>query len=191
MKLPHLQINNQLMQIGIKQQSASIELHQPMADIKYNQPQPEVKMTKTESKLEIDQTEAFADANLKSPLRVTNEWAAEAKRRVLQDMANEIVQGNRMMSIEGRKENIIPQLAKEDSQPGPKTFNISYMPESIEKVRFNYTPSEINVDVNLEGFKLDVKVNNPTIKFHEGNLSIYTRQKSAISIKAVGLDISV
>ncbi|MDZ5471954.1 DUF6470 family protein [Bacillus sp. 31A1R] len=191
MKLPELQITKTMMKIGINQSRGHIELRQPMAEIEYNQPQPEVKMTKTKSKLEIDQSEAFADANLKNPFRVIKEWASEAKKRVLLDIAKEISQGNRMMTIEHQDKSIIPQLAKEDSQPAPKQFNIGFMPETAEKVHFKYTPSKITMDVDLENFKLKAKINKPQINFQRGHVSIYTKQKASIDIQAIGINMDI
>ncbi|MBU8881183.1 hypothetical protein BGM26_19860 [Bacillus sp. FJAT-29790] len=185
MKLPYLQITNTNALIGIQQHRATIEIKQPMAEIKMKQPQPVVEIDQSKSELEIDQTEAFADANLKHPFRVVNEWAAKAKQKVLQNISKKVSEGNRLMSIEHQQKSVIPQIAKEKSEPPPKEISIDYLPKP-GNVKFHYQPSEIKIKVPTKNLDLEVQTHHPIIKFNPGDLQIYLRQKASIHIQAIG-----
>lgn len=190
MQLPRLELHNTFAKLGIEQRNATIHIRQPQADMSYNQPQPEVKMHKTKGKLTIDQTEAFADAGLKHPFRMTKEQFSRSKQKVLQSIGAKASEGDQLMKIEHQGLSVIPQIAKNKSEPPMKEFNIGFVPESTSKVKIHYQPSEIKIDVNLENFKLHVKPNKPIIKFNQGDLQIYLKQKANLRIQAVGANIN-
>lgn len=183
MNLPQLHINQSSAQIGIKQSLSTIQLRQPMADLQLRQPQPEIKISRTDSKLEIDQTEAFADANLKSPIRVANEWIAKAKQTALQSIAKKVKEGDRLMQIENQKESVIPQIGKEKSIGTVQQFGLGYMPSSPFQVKFDYTPSELRLDANVQKAEVNAKINEPMIKINPGNVDVYVKQKNTIQIQ--------
>lgn len=186
MQLPRLELHNTFAKLGIKKRNATIQIRQPQAELTYNQPQPEVKMYKTKGKLTIDQTEAFADAGLKHPFRMTEEQFIKSKQKVLQALATKAAEGDRLMKIEYQSSSVIPQIAKNNSEPPQKEFNIGFVPSSMSKVKIHYEPSKIKMDVNLENFTLHVKPNKPIIKFNQGDLQIYLKQKANLQIQAVG-----
>ncbi|MBY0123467.1 DUF6470 family protein [Bacillus sp. S/N-304-OC-R1] len=186
MQLPRLELHNTFAKLGIEQSRSKISMRQPMADLKFTQPMPEVKIHTSKSKLEIDQTEAFADANLKNPLRVMNEWAAKAKQKMIQNIAQKANEGDRMMKIEGTRQNALPQIAKDKSQTPPKEVNIGFMPESMSKVKFRYQPSKVDIKVNFGKFRADVETHSPIIKFNQGDFRIYLKQKASLQINSVG-----
>ncbi|MFD2442729.1 DUF6470 family protein [Bacillus sp. CGMCC 1.16607] len=186
MQLPRLEITNTNAILGLTQHRTKIEIKQPMAEVKMNQPQPEVEMYTSNSKLEIDQTEAFADANLKTAFRNIEEWVARSKRKISQNIAEEVSEGNKLMSIEHQRETVIPQIAKQESETPPAEIDFGNMPKSANSIKFHYQPSEIKIKVNTENLKVDVKTHDPIIKFNPGDLQIYLKQKASIHIKAIG-----
>lgn len=186
MQLLHLSISSQFAKLGMSSQKSWLEIKQPSADMQLRQPQPDLTVTKTKGKLEINQTEAFADANLKSPLRRTREAAQEAKQKLLRDLASQAAEGDRLMKIESGNKNVIPQIAKEQSEPKQHQFNIGFVPESAFKVKFHYTPSEIDIKVDQNKTLVQVKPNKPIIKYHKGDMQIYVRQKPSIEFKVTG-----
>lgn len=190
MQLPRLELTNTMTQIGIEQQRATVSMRQPKADVKMNQPQPDVEYIKTKSQLEIDQTVAFADANLKHPFRMVREAAARARQDVLKGLAEEAAEGDRLMKIEYHNQNVIQQIAREESEPTPKQFNIGFMPSSAGKVKIFYQPSSIEIKVNRGNFNIDITPNYPTIKFNPGDLQIYLKQKASLQIQAVGANLN-
>lgn len=186
MQLPRLELTVTNAILGIEQQRATINMRQPEAEIKMEHSQPKIEIQKSKGKLTIDQTEAFADANLKHPFRSIDEWAARAKRKISQGIAEEVAEGERLMKIEGKKESIIPEIAREESEPPPREIEFGPMPSNAEQIQFHYQPSEIKIKILTEKFKLDVTPHSPEIKFTPGDLQIYLKQKLSLHIKAVG-----
>jgi hypothetical protein len=183
MQIPQLRIDQSFAELGLKQQQATMQIRQPMAELSLKQPMAELKIHISESKLEIDQTEAFADANLKSPLRMANEWVSKAKQKAMQNVAQKVQEGNRLMKIEHQNESIIPQIAKEKSMDPPKPFKLGYMPSSPFHVKFNYTPSDVQVDAKVSKAVVKANTKEPIIHFNQGDLSVYLRQKASIRMK--------
>ncbi|WP_142386512.1 DUF6470 family protein [Bacillus sp. Marseille-P3661] len=181
-----MNISSQFAQLGIKQQRPNLEVNQHLATIEINQPQPEMKITKSKGKLTIDQSAAFADANLKPPLRVAKESTQTAKNTVLQDIASEISEGRRLMKIEKQAKTVIPNIAKEQSQPPQKYSTIKFIPETPEKVKFDYKPSEIDIEIEESKPEIKAHIKSPTIIHHPWNLEIYIKQKQMIDIKVEG-----
>lgn len=189
MQLPRINIESSSSYLGINQQRATLSIRQPQADIKMNQPQPDVQYIMTKSKLKIDQTEAFADANLKHPTRVIKETAQKSKQKLLQNLANEAAEGERLMKIENQNKSVIPDIARENSTPKPKQITLAYMPSSAEKIKFYYQPSKIDIKVNRGNFQLNIKANQPNITYHSGDISIYLKQKAQIKMTPVGAEL--
>lgn len=185
MQLPRLEMHNTFAQIGISQEQATTEMRQPWAEVRMNQPQPEVEYYIKEGELHIDQTEAFADANLMHPFRNIREWVQRCKQIAIQNLAKTVQEGNRLMKIEDYSGTIIPQLAKEASEPEPKEFTLGYIPESADKVKFYYYPGELKIDVKENDFFVKITPRKPIIKFHPGNLQIYLRQKENLKINVI------
>lgn len=189
MQLPRLELTNTQALLGIEHQRTTTEIRQPNAKITMNQPKSDVEIIKTKGKLEIDQSEAFADANLKNPLRLTKEWAQRAKQKLLQNLSKEMSEGRRLMEIEKQKESVIPQIAKENSEIELKEIGLGFMPKSAEQIKFYYEPSELKIKVNTENLKIDVKTHQPIIKFNPGDLHIYLKQKASLHIQVIGTTI--
>ncbi|URM33453.1 DUF6470 family protein [Cytobacillus firmus] len=186
MQLPRLQLTNTMAMLGLEQTSSKITIRQPLPDVKMRQPNAEVQIQKSKGHLEIDQTEAFADANLKHAFASIKDWTAKAKQKVLQNISKEVSEGKRLMKIEDTKESVIPQIAKEKSEPPPKVLNIGYMPKSAESIKFHYQPSEIEVKVKTHNPEIKFKTHNPSINFIPGDLRIYLKQMASLQIQAIG-----
>lgn len=189
LQLPRLDISIQFAQIGIQQNKPNIEVKQQLADLEIRQSQPEMDIKKSKGKLIIDQSEAFADADLKSPLRRTKEQADKAKQVVLQDIAKEISEGNRLMKIESHDKNTIPKIAKEQSEPPQKYAGIKFIPETPEKVKIDYKPSEIDVTIKPKKTIVEAQPKSPRITYHPWDTNIYLKQKPSIHLTFVGTKI--
>ncbi len=185
MQLPRLDITNQFAKLGIQQQRPNIEVEQHLAEVEIKQKKPEMEIIKSKGKLTIDQSEAFADADLKPILTRNKEWAEQAKQAIQQDIANKTKEGQRLMGIENDN-NTIPQMAKDQTTPTQKSSNIKFIPETAEKVKFQYTPSEIDIKIKQHETTVEANIKSPTITYHPWDLTIYLKQKPSISFKIVG-----
>lgn len=186
LQLPRLDISSQFAKLGLQQKMPNIEVKNRLGEIEIKQPKPEMELKQTKGKLEIDQTEAFADANLKPALRLAKEQAEKARQTVLQDIASEISEGRKLMEIENGDKDTIAKIVKEQTQPPLKFPSLKYIPETPYKVKFHYSPSEIDIKVKQHNPEIKAELNGPIITHHPWDLSVYLKQKPSIEIKAVG-----
>ncbi|WP_017726242.1 DUF6470 family protein, partial [Halalkalibacterium ligniniphilum] len=137
------------------------------------------------SKLYIDQTAAFADANLKTPLRMANDFWAKSEQAVNEHIAKKRQQGDQMMKIENGF-GAFAHIAKTDSEKPMRKAVIAYMPSSAFQVKFDYDPGELSFSV--PDYHTDIRVtrNEPEIQIPKWQIDTYLRQKESISFQAVG-----
>lgn len=186
MQLPRLEIHHTFAELGFTTKQARIEIRQPHGELSIRQPHAQMKMTKTGGNLTIDQSEAFADANVKHIFRLNKEWVDKAKRKALQSLAEVAAEGNRLMKIENYpKTTIIPQIAREKSNPPPKDVNIDWIPSSLDKVKFHYEPAKIHIHVQEGKVSIKGKPRQPEITYHRGDFQIYLKQKAQMNIQVV------
>ncbi|MBG9544721.1 hypothetical protein ABE29_18745 [Cytobacillus firmus] len=186
MQLAKIQISTQAGFLGIQKQDAKLHIQQPPAEMKMRQPQADIQYEKTKGRLQIDQSEAFAEANLKPITQQIREWASKARQKLKQGLAEEAREGDQLMKIEGSKKSMIPQIAKQESEPSPKTVNSSFLPSTPEKVKFHYTPSNLEINIKANKAIIEAKPHMPRFQYQPGDISIYLKQKAAITFKIAG-----
>ena len=77
MQIPRLLMQQTYAKLQMSTTPSRQEVEQPQADLEIQQPRAVMNIKRTPSKLTIDQTEAFADMDIKSIFRRSEEWAAE------------------------------------------------------------------------------------------------------------------
>ncbi|WP_096190273.1 DUF6470 family protein [Evansella halocellulosilytica] len=180
MQLPRVDIQTQHAQIGMQQHKPQMTISQRPADISIDQElNGNLTISTTASKLYIDQSEAFADADLKGPFRRLSEWAADAKQNVMQYMAKTARQGEQLKRIENGI-NALPSIAKQNSERPLREVNVGFVPENAFKVKFDYTPSDIKVNVDWPGPDIRVQTNDPDVHIPRWETDVYIQQKESI-----------
>ncbi|RNA67566.1 DUF6470 family protein [Alteribacter keqinensis] len=164
---PHMQI---------RQHNAVMEIDQKLAG--------NLSISRTASKLFIDQSEAFADANLKSPLRMASEWSAGGKQRALQYAAKKAQEGEQLKAIENGV-NMLPRVAKNHSDPPAKEINLGYMPKNMSRVRFTYQPSEIKVDSAWPDPSIRFHIQKPELSAPPWEVNVYMKKNPSITMDVV------
>lgn len=192
MQMPYLQMQSVHGKIGMQSNRPQMQIQQKNAELTIKQEHGgTLRMSTRPSKLHIDQTEAFADANLKGPLRSSNEFTGRTKSEVAQYIAKTNQQGDQMMKIENGG-NAIPRIAKANSELYPeRELNIGYMPRNAFRVKFNYQPSELSINVSSSQPEINVRRNDPKISIPKWQSEVYVRQKNKLSIQAVGLQVNL
>lgn len=82
MQIPRLLMEQTYAKLQMSTTPSKQEVEQPRAELEIQQPRAVMNITRTPSKLTIDQTEAFADMDIKSIFRRSEEWAAEGNVRL-------------------------------------------------------------------------------------------------------------
>jgi hypothetical protein len=191
MELAMVQIATQRAITGISHQRPQISIRQRPADMEISQElNGSFRISTTASKLFIDQTEAFADANLKSPLRFASESSASSKQSVSQYIAKTARQGEQLKKIE-HGANAIPAIAKQNGERPEVQVSLVSIPKDAFRVDFNYVPSEVKVDVNWPDPTIQIRKNDPEIHVPKWETNVYLQQKNSISITSVGAHVNM
>lgn len=191
MQLPSIDITQTNAQIALRSERPPVQVKQHQADLQIRQQHSGVlQISKKASKLYIDQTEAFADANLKSPLRLAKEFTAGSRGKVAQYVAKTAQQGNQMMRIENGTE-AIQRLAKVNSERPERQLTLAFMPKSMSKVRFRYQPSELTVNAPRREPDIRVTPRKPDIEIPKWQSEAYLKQNNQISFQAIGVNVNL
>ncbi|WP_100405457.1 DUF6470 family protein [Bacillus solitudinis] len=189
MQVPHLDIQSNDAYIGLRSQRPGPQIRQHQADLQIRQQHSSIEISTTASKLYIDQTEAFADANLKSPLRMANEFWAKSESHVAQHIAKRSQQGEMMKKIENGF-GAFAQIAKANSEKPMKQVVLGSMPKSAFHVKFDYQPAEVKVHAPTKQPEITVNRRDPDIQIPKWQTETYVRQKNSISFQAVGMAVN-
>ncbi len=190
MQVPHLQISSAHGQIGMNHHRPHIEIQQHDADLTIKQEHvATLQISQKAAKLSIDQTEAFADANLKGPLRSSNEFITKAKQNIMQYISKKSREGDQLMGIENGGE-MIPRVAAQNSQLFPPVeVNMVQMPRPFQ-VKIHFEPNDLEIRVHKIEPDINVTKREPTIQHRPWQVNTYMRQKESITFEAVGVQVN-
>ncbi|PYZ92786.1 hypothetical protein CR194_14125 [Salipaludibacillus keqinensis] len=189
MDLARINISTTQAQTGIQSQRPPMSIHQPQADMHIDQEFGSIRISTTASQLFIDQTEAFADADLKGPLRRSDEFAARSMQNVMQYIAKTTQQGDQMKKIE-HGTNAIASIAKQNGERPTKQINYGTVPEHMGKVSIDYRPSDISIQADRSEPTIRVHKNDPQIHIPRWESNVYLQQKNHIDFSVSGGSIN-
>lgn len=192
LQLPYLNIQTTNAKTGrhskrppltIKQHAPDLQIYQQHVDL--------IHISHRAAKLYIDQQQAFAESNLQTPLRLTGEIVAEAKRKYMDHLAKRRQQGDQMMKIEnGRGGKVLSHLAKVNSESPPKQLVTVNMPRSAFSIKFHYEPGELTFSVPSNTIDIHVTRREPEITIPRWETKAYVKQKESIRFQAVGVSVN-
>ncbi|MFA9458574.1 DUF6470 family protein [Halalkalibacter sp. AB-rgal2] len=189
MQLAQLNIYQTFAQTGLQTRQPTMSIRQHHADLRIQQEHVNlVEISTTGQRLFIDQTEAFADANLKSPLRHSLEFYSSTKQKTMQYIAKMAREGEQLKRID-RNVDAISSIAKQNYGPSHPRVNIAYMPSSMSKVAIDYKPSEVHYHVRKSEPTIQVTRREPDIDIPRWEANVYLQQKNAIAFEATGAAI--
>ncbi|WP_100374054.1 DUF6470 family protein [Bacillus sp. FJAT-45037] len=190
MRLPHLEIQSTNAYIGLSSHRLNMQIKQHQADLQIRQTHTGIiEISTRASQLHIDQTEAFADANLKGPLRLANEFYSSANQQVAEHIRKRRQQGDQMMKIENGF-GAFARLAKVNSEKPEGQLRIVQMPRSINSTKIDFQPAEVNIRVPNHQTDIQVNRRDPDIQIPKWQTDTYLRQRNQISFQAVGTSIN-
>ncbi|SES30230.1 DUF6470 family protein [Salipaludibacillus aurantiacus] len=186
MEFPRLHISSVQAQTGIRQQRPPMSIQQPNADLHINQDlSGTLHISTTASRLFIDQSEAFADADLKGPLRRVKEYGAQSQQKVRQYVAKVTREGEQLKKIE-HGTNALASIAKQNGERPPKDYNYGVVPEHMGKVTFKYQPSDLSIQSDWADPDIRITPNKPDISIPRWETEVYLQQKNNIQFSVTG-----
>lgn len=180
MELAKIQIHTVRAETGLQINRPAMSVRQRPADLQLKQELiGSFRLSTTASKLYIDQTEAFADADLKGPLRRSREAVTKAHQNVMEYVAKTARQGERMKRIENGG-NVLADIARENGERKQFSYNVANVPKNAFRVKFDYVPSEVHVQIDWPDPNIRVKRNEPEIQIPKWQTNAYLKQKNSI-----------
>lgn len=183
LRTPQIQMHSHMAQIRIEQTSGKQEIHQPQAEISIQQPRAELSNHTTPSKLTIDQTLAWEDMNLKSIMRLVEQFAEEGEKHAESGIARRAQQGDELMEIENDG-NPVVQQAKQNSEAEQKQLGIIFIPSRFS-IHTDYEPADVQVDVTTHRPEVDNKAMKPVHYYQPGTVHTSLEQYQDLRIDVV------
>ncbi|WP_245579710.1 DUF6470 family protein [Alteribacter aurantiacus] len=179
--MPQLRIDVQHAQTGMQHTRPHVHITQHDAVMNIDQELAgTLEISQTASRLFIDQTEAFADANLKAPLRAASEWATSGKEQALSYVAKKTREGEQLKQIE-KGGNALSQVAKNHSHPPTKEVTLGYMPKTMSRVQFDYQPSQVSVHSEWPDPQIEFHMRKPEISAPLWEVDMYMKKKASVT----------
>ncbi|MDV2684291.1 DUF6470 family protein [Alkalihalophilus lindianensis] len=190
MRALHLDIQSTNAYVGLKSNRPHPHIKQHQADLQIRQTHTGIIEISTKaSELFIDQTEAFADANLKTALRLANDFYSSSTAKVAEHMTKKRQEGDQMMKIENGF-GAFARLAKSNTQSSPSQLHVVNMPRSMDQTKIHFQPSQISFNVPRHVADISINRREPDIQMPKWQTDTYLRQKNSISFQAVGASIN-
>ncbi|MDQ0298216.1 hypothetical protein J2S78_000624 [Salibacterium salarium] len=189
MDFPMVEVNTTKAKLGMTSSRPPIQINQREADISMEQKFMDTVNISTEAvEVNIDQSEAFADAGLIPPLERTKQFASKAEQTASEFVAKTAREGEQMKSIDenGGGGKVIASIAKENTRLIELETEMTTIPESADKVKFDVDPGSITFDVEKAQFNMDVQPHEPEFQVPRWEVQHYMRQKPSIEFNVVG-----
>src|SRR5699024_2788374 len=127
--------------------------------------------------------------DLKGPLRRNRESVSKAHQNVMEYIAKTAKQGEQLKKIE-HGGNALANIARQNGERKQYSYNYATVPSSTSKVKFNYVPSELQVNIDWSDPTIRVRKNEPEIHIPKWQTNAYLSQKNAIHFSVVGGNVN-
>lgn len=181
MRIPQIQIQTTNAQIGLTIQEPQQQLEQQPADMQIKQPAAELTIETTEGQLQIDQTQVRADLGFYSLPDFSRNAAQKGKELILQGIARRAREGEQLGDIVHGNNAIASIAASKNENMQQKQLGITFIP-SCGAVKLNYTPSNVEINVQPNEPQIDVFIRKPVHDYTPGKVSVELLQKPSIEI---------
>lgn len=179
-----LSIHQTYGKIGLEIQNAQLSIQQPKAQINMHQELPQVQIETTPLEMHIDQQDCWNEVGLKDNAALIYDNGQEARQAAMEGIARRAEEGTRLLSIENGGKPII-EMAKEASNPPPKTVNIAFLPQSRPKIDF--TGGEVHFSLQEGRVDWEVIPQKPIIEVSQyPSVNVYMQQWPSINIEYLG-----
>ncbi|TYS15174.1 hypothetical protein FZC78_16090 [Rossellomorea vietnamensis] len=185
MNFPQIRLQSSPASISIQTTPGRVEIEQPRAQLDIQQPKAILDIETSSGKLTIDQTEAWADMNIKSVFRMTEDNAQEGQQAVLEATGSAAQDGDELMRIENGGGAIAFQ-AKRNGESPIYDFNIGWIPRH-GSVKIQYDPASVMIDARPQEVINNTRTQKPVIEHVPSQVDISLKQHGSLDIDFEGL----
>ncbi|AKS39505.1 hypothetical protein NP92_07420 [Anoxybacillus gonensis] len=180
MNMPQIQIRTVKAMLGLNIQKPTQHIEQPKAELYIEQPPASLHIYKQPARLTIDQSRAWRDMGLIGPLESTSRFAKEGRQALLEGIARQAEEGERLMRIE-HGGNPIAEIATGKGMRPYRQLGITFIP-SVDSVDVHYEPARVEIEVEKNKPIIQAKVNPPIHEYKQGKVSGHMIQYPSIQI---------
>lgn len=180
-----IQMTSKQALIGIQTTSPQYTMRTKHPKVNLEIKEPKIEIETTKPRVEIDQTEAFADAGLKKPMRLTQDYAAESRRLMLQGIAKTANQGDELTNIHQVKDDATIASQAEYNAFGQFIYEWGYSHIPKSGPEFNPIRGEVNIRLNKGEVRSQFDRGRVESNFKRGKVETYLRQRNSLRIDVV------
>ncbi|WP_342473036.1 DUF6470 family protein [Metasolibacillus sp. FSL H7-0170] len=188
MRLPQISIHTTDIQMDWQIHKPIQHIKQPRAEQRISQPAATVEIHTQKGKLSIDSSQARRELGNYPTSEMIMRYAQEGRQEMMKGISRRVREGRQMMlnAGKGQRGAIIQQIAMQNSGPKrPGPYNIKFVP-SVGSVKVNYRPATVDVNIQRNEPKIDVKVNKPIHDYTPGKVKGTMIQRPRVDIDVIG-----
>jgi len=186
--IPMISIHSQRGLIGIESRRGQFEIRRPQPELTIKSEQATITANNRPGTLRVDQSLTNDALNGGKPQSFWNRIYSQYKQIADQNIQQIVEKGNRLGDLR-IKGNPIPDMALSAFIEGAPDLQI-YGYASPANIAFQYTPNDVNVQVERGQLTVDAQIHRPDIQFHRGSVSIYMQQYPKVTITPPEIDIT-
>ncbi|AHA30662.1 hypothetical protein ASF99_08420 [Exiguobacterium sp. Leaf187] len=185
MNLPHLEMRQTSAKIGMQTTPLEMRQTQRPADLSIEQPQGELTIETVAARLEIDSSQAWIEMGRIPAFESVRRYADLGQQMVREGTGRVASEGDQLMRIE-QKGEVIARIAKMNDTPPAEVTTMGFIPRSLDRVKINFTPAEVNVRYTARKPVIDVTTHRPELEVTEGKTDIFLRERNQLDMWPVG-----
>lgn len=184
-----LSIHSQRGLIGVESQRGEFEIRRPQPDIHVQSTPTVITADNGPGDLRIDQSLTNNALTGGKPEVFWQRIYSQYKQIAQQNIQQIVENGNRMGALQNR-DNPIAELALNgfiEGAPDLQVFGFA----SPANVEFQYTPRDLNIQVELGTRDVNVQIHRPEVIFQRGYVNVYMQQYPKVTITPPEINIKV
>ncbi|WP_449403167.1 DUF6470 family protein [Exiguobacterium artemiae] len=185
MNLPHLEMRQTAAKIGMNITRPTLEQAQRPATLSIEQPKGDLSIETVAARLEIDSSQAWIEMGKIPAFESVQRYAEYGQQMGRQGTGRIAAEGDQMMRIE-QGGSVVARIAKSRDTPPAEVTTLGFSPRSLDRVKINYTPAEVQIHYTAEKPRIEVQVNRPELNVTEGTVEIYLREQNQLDMWPVG-----
>ncbi|QTH42294.1 hypothetical protein J4772_33265 [Cohnella sp. LGH] len=185
---PRISIQSQRALIGIESQRGQYEISRPQPELKIHSERATITANNKPGMLSVDQNLTNDALTGGKPQAFWERIYSQYKQVAAQNIQQIVENGNRMgaLHIKGSPIADIALGAFIEGAPDLQVFGHA----SPTNIAFQYTPNDVNIQVERGKLTVDAQIHRPDIQFHRGSVRIYMQQYPKVTITPPEIDIT-
>ncbi|WP_166243629.1 DUF6470 family protein [Paenibacillus turpanensis] len=178
--VPQLSIQSQRGLIDIRTTRGHYEIERPKPDVQVESSPTVVTANNRPGQLRIDQSLTENALTGGKPEAFWQRLYSQYKEVAQQNLIQIVEKGNRVgdLRVQGNPQ---AEMALDEFIEGPPDLQV-YGPASPANISFEYTPNDLNMQVEVGKRDVNIQVHRPQITYHRGSVETYMKQYPSVTV---------